>query len=127
MGPSHVKAILESTRTVALASLRRAGPQIYAYAQENPKRTAFAGASLIALPFGGTAAIAGPVLKCVGFGSAGPIGGKCISQVYRWACLVSIGSLRDILQVAWRLGIKLRSWALTFLLGVCSPLYRLGG
>ena len=76
MNPSTLKTMLKTTTTVAATSLKKAGPQIYAYARANPTRTAFASASLIALPLGGTAAIAAPVLKAVGFGSMGPIGGE---------------------------------------------------
>lgn len=81
MDPSTLKTILQTTTTATITSVKNAAPQLYTYAQANPKRTAVAGASLIALPFGGTTAVAGWILKCVGFGSAGPIGGMCIDQI----------------------------------------------
>lgn len=76
MDSSTIKSLLNSTAGAITTSLKQATPKFMEYAQAHPIKTAFMGTGLIALPFGGTAAVAGSVLKCIGFGSAGPIVGK---------------------------------------------------
>jgi hypothetical protein len=76
MDQSQIKALLNSTASATTTFLKQAGPQIKDFVQAHPKKSAFAGASLIAWPLGGTAAVAGTLLKWVVSGSAGPIAGK---------------------------------------------------
>lgn len=83
---SHIRSLLNSTAVtinVALGEIiplvkeqaNQAIPQLMQHVQKNPKSTALTSASLITWYFGGAAALAGTMLKSVGFGSAGPVAG----------------------------------------------------